>query len=177
MPDPPDVVARKAQEIRLVCTDVDGVLTDGGMYYSESGDELKKFNTRDGMAIARLQAAGIEVAIITGEDTALVARRAAKLNVKYLFQGVKDKKRVLAALADRLKLKLSQVAYIGDDINDLGALRASGLSATVSDALESVKSEVCYVCQMTGGSGALREFTELILRSQDETGNVIHQIS
>jgi YrbI family 3-deoxy-D-manno-octulosonate 8-phosphate phosphatase len=160
-------LAQKANEIRLVCTDVDGVLTDGGMYYSETGDELKKFNTRDGMGVALLKAAGIEVAIITGEQTELVAQRAAKLKVAHLFQGIKNKLHVVGDLLDRLNLSWSQVAYIGDDINDLEVIKESGLSATVNDGMDVLKGEVSYVCKLPGGSGAFREFAELILRNQN----------
>jgi YrbI family 3-deoxy-D-manno-octulosonate 8-phosphate phosphatase len=159
-------LAQKARNIKLVCTDVDGVLTDGGMYYSELGDELKKFNTRDGMGIALLKAAGIEVAIVTGEHTKLVAQRAAKLRVTHIFQGIKNKRQVVGSLLNQLNLSWSQVAYIGDDINDLEVIQETGLSATVSDGMDILKREVSYICKLAGGRGAFREFSEMILRHQ-----------
>jgi YrbI family 3-deoxy-D-manno-octulosonate 8-phosphate phosphatase len=119
----------------MLATDVDGVLTDAGMYYSESGDELKKFNTRDGMGIKLLQAAGLITAFITKEKTAIVERRGQKLAVPEVHQGVDDKLAVLTTLAKKYGLSLDQVAYIGDDVNDLGALRAVGFSAAPADAL------------------------------------------
>jgi len=159
-------LAQKAKGIRLVCTDVDGVLTDGGMYYSESGDELKKFNTRDGMGVALLKEAGIEVAIVTGEKTDLVARRAEKLQIKHLFQGIKNKPQVVGDLLAAVGVLWSEVAYIGDDINDLEVLRQCGLGATVADGMPALKQEASYVCELSGGQGAFREFAELILRHQ-----------
>ena len=111
--------------IKLFATDVDGVLTDGGMYYAESGDEWKKFNTRDGMGIKLLQRAGIITAIVTQERTKLVARRAEKLTIPELHQGIMDKLSLVRDMTARYGLTLSQVAYIGDDINDLETLRRS----------------------------------------------------
>jgi 3-deoxy-D-manno-octulosonate 8-phosphate phosphatase (KDO 8-P phosphatase) len=163
MPASMDILAEKASRVRLVCTDVDGVLTDGGMYYSERGDELKKFNTRDGMGVALLKAADIEVAIVTGESTRLVARRAEKLKVAHLFQGVKDKYCVVGNLLKEMGLTWDQAAYIGDDINDLSVIQTDILSATVSDGMDILKDRVDYVCDLPGGGGAFREFAELVL--------------
>ena len=115
------------RNIRLFATDVDGVLTDAGMYYSESGDEWKKFNTRDGMGIKLLQRAGLITAIVTQERTKLVARRAEKLAIPELHQGIMDKLSVIRDMAQRHGFALSQVAYIGDDVNDIEALKAVGL--------------------------------------------------
>ena len=154
------------QSIRLFATDVDGVLTDAGMYYAESGDEWKKFNTRDGMGIKLLQRAGIITAIVTQERTKLVARRAEKLAIPELHQGVMDKLSLVREMAARHGLTLSQVAYIGDDINDLEALKAVGFSATPADGMPQVAAVVRYVCQKKGGEGAVREIIEMILDAQ-----------
>lgn len=154
------------QSIRLLATDVDGVLTDAGMYYTESGDELKKFNTRDGMGIKLLQKAGLITAIVTQERTKLVARRAEKLTIPELHQGVMDKLSVIRGMADRYGLSLGQVAYIGDDVNDLEALKAVGFSAAPADAMPVVKAAVNYVCEKKGGEGAVREIIEIILEAQ-----------
>ena len=152
--------------IKLFATDVDGVLTDAGMYYSESGDEWKKFNTRDGMGIKLLQRAGIITAIVTQERTKLVARRAEKLAIPELHQGVMDKLSLVREMAARHGLTLSQVAYIGDDINDLETLKAVGFSASPADGLPDIVAAVDYVCQKKGGEGAVREIIEMILRAQ-----------
>ncbi|OQW30923.1 MAG: HAD family hydrolase [Nitrospira sp. SG-bin1] len=151
----------------MFATDVDGVLTDAGMYYSESGDEWKKFNTRDGMGIKLLQKAGLITAIVTQERTRLVARRAEKLAIPELHQGVMDKLSVLRDMAMRYSLSLRQIAYIGDDVNDIEALKAAGLSAAPADALPQVLDVVDYVCRQKGGEGAVRELAEMILHSYD----------
>src|SRR2546428_10564002 len=124
----------RLRRVRLLAMDVDGVLTDAGMYYTESGDELKKFNTRDGMGIKMLQAAGLVTSFITREKTAIVERRGQKLAVPEVHQGVDDKLALLTTLARKYGLSLDQVAYIGDDVNDLEALRAVGFSASPADA-------------------------------------------
>ena len=154
------------QRIRLFATDLDGVLTDGGMYYAESGDEWKKFNTRDGMGIKLLQRAGIITAIVTQERTKLVARRAEKLTIPELHQGVMDKLSLVHEMAGRYGLTLSQVAYIGDDINDLETLKAVGFSATPADGMPQVAAVVDYICQKKGGEGAVREIIDMILDAQ-----------
>ena len=152
--------------IRLFATDVDGVLTDAGMYYSESGDEWKKFNTRDGMGIKLLQKAGIVTAIITQESTKIVMRRAQKLTIPEVHQGAYDKLAVLKDLIARHGLTMKQVAYIGDDVNDLQALGAVGLSASPADGMPPVLKVVRYVCKKSGGEGAVRELADLILAAQ-----------
>ena len=163
---PKRTLQKSLQQIRLFATDVDGVLTDGGMYYAESGDEWKKFNTRDGMGIKLLQKAGIITAIVTQERTKLVARRAEKLTIPELHQGVLDKLSLVREMASRHGLTLSQVAYIGDDINDLETLKAVGFSATPADGMPQVAAAVDYICQKKGGEGAVREMIEMILLAQ-----------
>jgi YrbI family 3-deoxy-D-manno-octulosonate 8-phosphate phosphatase len=148
--------------------DVDGVLTDAGMYYSESGDEWKKFNTRDGMGIKLLQKAGLITAIVTQERTRLVARRAEKLAIPELHQGVMDKLTVIRGMAARHGLSLRHVAYVGDDINDIEALKAVGFSAAPADGLPQVLEIVDYICRQKGGEGAVRELVEIILLSRNE---------
>lgn len=154
------------RNIRLFATDVDGVLTDAGMYYSESGDEWKKFNTRDGMGIKLLQKAGLVTALVTQERTKLVARRAEKLTIPEVHQGVYEKLAVLHEMAQRHGLTLDRVAYIGDDVNDLEALQAVGFSAAPADAIPLVLQVVDYVCKKKGGEGAVREVADLILASK-----------
>ncbi|NGZ10485.1 MAG: HAD-IIIA family hydrolase [Nitrospira sp. LK70] len=153
----------------MFATDVDGVLTDAGMYYSEAGDEWKKFNTRDGMGIKLLQKAGLITAIVTQERTRLVARRAEKLAIPELHQGAFDKLSVIRDMAMRHGISLHQVAYIGDDVNDIEALQAVGFSAAPADGLSQVLEIVDYICRQKGGEGAVRELAEMILHSRSET--------
>ncbi len=154
------------KRIRLFATDVDGVLTDAGMYYSETGDEWKKFNTRDGMGIKLLQQAGLLTALVTQEHTKLVARRAEKLAIPEVHQGAFDKLTVLKEMAERHGFTLREVAYMGDDVNDLAALKAVGFSAAPADALPPVRRAVDYVCRQKGGEGAVREVADLILAAK-----------
>ncbi len=166
--------SRKARQaglrrVRMVAMDVDGVLTDAGMYYSESGDELKKFNTRDGMGIKMLQAAGLITAFITKEKTSIVEQRGRKLAVPEVHQGADDKLAVLTRLVEKHGLTLDQVAYIGDDVNDLDALRAVGLAAAPADAMPAVLKCVHYVCAKKGGEGAVRELADLILAARGKS--------
>ncbi len=154
--------------IRLFATDVDGVLTDAGMYYSESGDEWKKFHTRDGMGIKLLQKAGLITAIITQESTKIVMRRAQKLTIPEVHQGAYDKLGVLKELIARHGLTMEQVAYIGDDVNDLQALGAVGFSACPADGIPQVQQTVRYICKKKGGEGAVREIADLILAAQQQ---------
>jgi YrbI family 3-deoxy-D-manno-octulosonate 8-phosphate phosphatase len=161
--------ARVLEGLRVFATDVDGVLTDAGMYYSESGDELKRFNTRDGMGIKLLQRAGLVTALVTQENTKLVARRGEKLAIPEVHQGMMDKLPVLQAIAARHGVTLREVAYMGDDINDLAALKAVGFSASPADGLPHIRKVVTYVCRAKGGEGAVREVAEMILEAQGKS--------
>jgi N-acylneuraminate cytidylyltransferase len=153
------------QGIKLFATDVDGVLTDGGMYYSENGDELKRFNTRDAVGLRLLSEAGVTTAVITSEGRALNQRRAEKMRVDYLFQGVSDKLSCASKLCESLNISLSQMAYIGDDINDAALLGSVGLAACPADAVDRVKNIAgVRVLKSAGGRGAVREFAEVVLR-------------
>ena len=156
----------KAKKIRLVISDIDGVWTDGGMYYSSRGEELKKFNTRDGMGVELLRRKNIEVAVITGENTAIIKRRKEKLGLKLVFLGIQDKKTKVEEIIALLELSSEEVAYIGDDINDLDAAKICGFTATVADGMQALKLSVDYICQKEGGQGAFREFAEFILAAQ-----------
>lgn len=149
---------------KLILTDIDGVWTDGGMYYDNAGNELKKFNTADSAGILFAKALNIPVGIITGENTEIVLRRSEKLKVEYVFQGVKDKLETANALCDRLKLSLSECAYIGDDLNDMALLQAVGFSGCPASAPAYVRRIVHHVTLLKGGEGAFREFVEHILQ-------------
>lgn len=150
-------------QIKLFISDIDGTLTDGGMYYSENGDELKKFNTRDGMGFGMLRKAGIKTAIITSEDRMLNQRRAEKLQLDYLVQGKREGGKLSAAqsICEELGITLQDVAYIGDDINCIDLLSAVGIAACPSDAHQRVK-DIPHIKVMSkkGGEGCVREFIE-----------------
>jgi N-acylneuraminate cytidylyltransferase len=159
-------ISSKAKKIKLFAMDCDGVLTDAGMYYSATGDELKKFNTKDGMGIRLLHEAGITTAIITGEDTQIVKNRAAKLKIKEVHQGISDKVAVMQKICEQYGYNLDEVAYIGDDINDAELLKKVGLSFTVADGHQSLKQLVNVETTCQGGQGAIREAIDLILANR-----------
>ena len=146
--------------IKLVLTDIDGVWTDGSMYYDQKENELKRFHTYDSAGVLWCKRAGVKVGILTGEDTNIVARRAEKLKVDYLFQGAKDKVAIANELCADLGITLNQVAYLGDDLNDIHLLDRAGLTACPSSAPEYIKKRVQVVLRSKGGEGAFREFVE-----------------
>lgn len=148
---------------KLILTDIDGVWTDGGMYYDQTGNEWKKFHTYDSAGVLFAHQNEIPVGIITGEDTEIVARRAAKLKIDYLFQGVKNKLEVVENLCKQLNISLDEVAYIGDDLGDIELLKNVGISATPNSAPEYVKKYSQMVMTKNGGEGVFREFVEKIL--------------
>jgi 3-deoxy-D-manno-octulosonate 8-phosphate phosphatase (KDO 8-P phosphatase) len=149
--------------VKLILTDIDGVWTDGGMYYDQTGNEWKKFHTYDGVGVALCHKAGIPVGIITGEETEIVNRRAKKLKVNYLFQGVASKLETATELCRQLNINLSDVAYIGDDLNDVELLKAVGISACPNSSPNFVKQTVQMVLTKNGGEGVFREFVETIM--------------
>ncbi|ODN71914.1 3-deoxy-D-manno-octulosonate 8-phosphate phosphatase KdsC [Methylobrevis pamukkalensis] len=144
------------------------MLTDAGMYYSETGDELKRFSTRDGAGFAFLREAGLLTGLVTRETTRLVERRAAKLKLDVLVQGAADKLAAIETIAAAHRLGLDEIAYLGDDVYDIAALRAVGLAAAPADAVEAVKAAVHHVCLAAGGRGALREVADLILGARGD---------
>jgi len=150
-------------EIKLFITDIDGVWTDGSMYYDQTGNELKRFHTYDSAGVLFLRLLDIPTAIITGEDTEIVGRRAAKLKIPYVFQGIKDKVGVADKLRQELKLSWEEIAYIGDDINDIDLLAKVGLSAAPANAPDYIKNKVNWSLNTPGGQGAFRAFVERYL--------------
>jgi 3-deoxy-D-manno-octulosonate 8-phosphate phosphatase (KDO 8-P phosphatase) len=156
----------RAARVRLVALDVDGVLTDGRLYFGARGESLKAFDVRDGLGIRLLQQAGIEVAIVTGRRSAIVAARARELGITQLLQGQDDKRASLQGLLERAGLEARQCAFMGDDWPDLGALAAAGLAATVADAPDEVKRRVHWIAPSPGGRGAVRDLARLVLRAQ-----------
>lgn len=162
-------------KIKLFITDIDGVWTDGGMYYDETGNEWKKFNTADSAGILFLHLLNIPVAIITGEDTGIVRRRAEKLKIDYLFMGVKDKLAVALELCKKLNIKISEVAYIGDDINDIHLLLLVGISAAPANAPPYIKELVKWTIGVKGGDGAFRAFVEKYLEEEQLLDDTIQK--
>jgi 3-deoxy-D-manno-octulosonate 8-phosphate phosphatase (KDO 8-P phosphatase) len=153
----------RLSQAKLLALDVDGVLTDGGLYYSESGEELKKFNVKDGMGLKLVIQAGIEVAIITASAANATRHRAKKLGITHVFIGVENKLSVLRQLCKDLGFDLSQVAYVGDDINDLPIMESVGCPMTVADAMPANQEKAIYVTRRAGGRGAVREICDLLL--------------
>lgn len=151
------------KKIKMFITDCDGCLTDGGMYYDELGNEWKKFNAKDGMGFKILRQNNILTGIITGENTHIVERRAAKLKLDELHQGVTNKLEVLDSIIKKRNLSYEEVAYVGDDINDIEVIEKVGLSFTPNDGMESVKKKVSVVLEKNGGQGAVREAVEYIV--------------
>jgi 3-deoxy-D-manno-octulosonate 8-phosphate phosphatase (KDO 8-P phosphatase) len=160
-------IARRAvvpSNLKLVIFDVDGVMTDGGMYYSESGDEFKKFNAKDGLAIKALKHAGFETGIIShGINSGLIGRRAALLNIAHVYTGAKPKEEVLLEWCVKLGITRDQVAYIGDDVNDLSVMEHAGFTACPQDAVERVRNAVDVVLRKKGGEGCIREWVDAYL--------------
>ena len=154
--------------VKLLALDVDGILTDGGLYYTESGEVCKKFNVKDGKGIKLLMQSGVEVAIISANDSAATLHRAKKLGIANCFTGVEDKLEVLETLCHKLNISLSQVAYMGDDLNDLPVLKVVGLPLTVADAIPENQATAAYVTKLSGGQGAVREVCNLLLNSRVE---------
>lgn len=148
--------------VKMVITDCDGCLTDGGMYYSENGDELKKFNTRDGMAFSILRSKGIVCGIVTGEDRELNRRRAAKMKLDFIRNGITDKLTVVKEIAAEYGISMEEIAYIGDDINDIDVLKAVGYSFCPADAAAAVKETADTVLSAKGGEGVIREVVSLL---------------
>jgi YrbI family 3-deoxy-D-manno-octulosonate 8-phosphate phosphatase len=158
---------------KLIITDIDGVWTDGSMYYDQTSNELKRFHTYDSAGVLFARILNIPVAILTGETTEIVRRRAEKLKIEYLFQGVKNKVEIAKTIIDELNIDFKDCAFIGDDINDVLLMRKVGFSAATNNAPEYIKKEVSYVTQKNGGEGAFREFVEQILKTNEVYEQVI----
>jgi YrbI family 3-deoxy-D-manno-octulosonate 8-phosphate phosphatase len=160
------VPPRLLKKLRALVLDVDGVLTDGGMYYGPSGEGLKRFNVKDGLGLRLVGEAGLEVALISGENSEILKRRAEKLKIDNVFVGVEDKLKTLKDFLSPKGIGLDEVAYVGDDLNDLPALKAVGLPIAVSDAVPEVRRAVKWVTSRRGGDGAVREVCDRILASR-----------
>ncbi|WP_428086637.1 3-deoxy-manno-octulosonate-8-phosphatase KdsC [Candidatus Thioglobus sp.] len=157
----------RAQKIKLIIFDVDGVLTDGGLYFSDEGIELKRFNALDGLGIKLLKQSGVEPAVISARNTPNVAHRMKNLGIEHFYQGQDNKKIAFEELLTKLSLHEDQVAYVGDDVIDLPVMRCVGLPIAVANAHDLVKENACIVTDKRGGHGAVREVCDFILKAQD----------
>lgn len=159
-------VADRAKRVRVAAFDVDGILTDGRLYYTDSGEEIKAFNVQDGHGLRMLRESGIVVAIITSRASRLVENRARDLGIEFLFQGVANKLDAMNDLLKRLAVDMQAVSYMGDDVIDLPVLRRCGFAVSVPEAPAVVRKHVHYITGAHGGRGAVREFAEAVLQAQ-----------
>ncbi len=158
---------QRCRNIRLVVTDIDGILTDGGMYYGEGGDELKQFSVRDGAGVSLMQAVGLHLGAITGEATDLVLRRVKKIGLDFLYAQTLNKRICLEQHSQKQGYTMQEIAYIGDEINDYSLLGQVGLFFTVPDANTIIREKADWVLTTPGGKGVLREVAEILLKSQN----------
>ncbi len=165
-------ILNKAALIKLLILDVDGVLTDGRLYYSQHGEELKVFHAHDGAGMRLLKKTGVEIAIISCRNSAAVNQRLTELGIKHIYQGQIEKTTAFKELCDILHLTPLEIAYVGDDLPDLPVMKAVGLSIAVSNATHSVKAAADWQTEQAGGLGAVREVCELLLKAQDSNSSL-----
>lgn len=166
----------RAKQVKLVILDVDGVQTDGGVIIDSNGVQQAKFHIRDGLGVVTMIMTGLEVAIITSRRSPIVQARADELGIKRLYQGAKKKTEVYATLLEELGITDENVAYVGDDLVDLGIMKRVGLAIAVADAVPEVKAVAHYVTEVPGGKGAVREAAELILKAQGKWEKVLAKL-
>lgn len=169
----PSAIIEAAKNIKLVLLDVDGVLTDGRLYYGNSGEELKAFDIQDGLGIKLLQRGGVKVGIITGRRSALLQRRAEELAISPLVQGREDKWLALNEMMQDLGVSLEEIAFVGDDLPDLAVIKRVGLGITPANGSHIVASQADWQTKNSGGDGAVREIAELILSAQDKLESIL----
>lgn len=155
---------KKIKKIRIVISDVDGVLTDGGMYYSEKGEALKKFNTKDGMGVELLRNKNIKTILITKEISDITRKRAKKIKVEKLYEGIINKEEILPKICSKYDVNPNQIAYIGDDVNDFKIMKKVGLTCCPQDSVPEIKKIVNYVSEYKGGEACFRNFADLIIK-------------
>jgi len=165
--------SEKCKKIKLVLTDVDGVLTDGGLYYTSKGDVMKKFHVRDGMGVTLLRNNNIDTIIITKEKTFMVKNWTKRMKIKKLYDGIIHKELLLPKICKEYNISPQQIAYLADDINDLKLLKKIGLAATPNDGMKQAKKICDYICKAKGGEGAFREFADLILSNRQSKTNLL----
>ena len=158
---------KKCKKIKLILTDVDGVLTDGCMYYSSKGEELKKFHTRDGMAVELLLQKNIKTIIVTREKSKIAVSRAKKIKIFKVYSGIKQKEAILNQICTKFKVTPDEIVFIGDDVNDEKIMKLVGLSVAPSDAINTIKNIANITTNASGGKGVLREIADMVLLSQN----------
>jgi 3-deoxy-D-manno-octulosonate 8-phosphate phosphatase (KDO 8-P phosphatase) len=171
-----DALRERASHVRMLVLDVDGVLTDGKLYFDHAGNEMKAFNTRDGMGMKALQRVGIEVAVITGRKSAAVAQRMTQLGIRHVYQGREDKLDAFLELLEVTGLDAQQICFAGDDWIDRPVLLRAGLAVSVADAEERVKQHAHWITGRNGGDGAVREICNLILVAQEKDQTILDEI-
>ncbi len=176
MKDMDAALKERASKIRMLVLDVDGVLTDGKLYFDHTGNEMKAFNTRDGMGMKALQRVGIEVAVITGRKSQAVTHRMAQLGIQHVYQGREDKLEAFLDLLEISGLDAQQVCFAGDDWIDLPVLLRAGLAVSVADAEDRVKQQAHWITRRDGGDGAVREICNLILAAQEKEQTIVDEI-
>lgn len=159
--------------IKLILLDVDGTLTDGGIYRGNEGEELKKFNVKDGYAIVTAQKLGMEFGIITGKKSKLVEVRAEELKIKYLYQGISQKTEILEEIIEKIALRKDEIAYMGDDLNDIRIMKCVGIKGAPCDAVPEILEIADFVSGKKGGEGAVREFIEYIIKREGNWDNFL----
>lgn len=157
------LLLEKCKRIKIVLTDVDGVLTDGGMYYTEKGDIMKKFHTRDGMGVTLMRKCNIPTIVITKEKTPMVKQWSKRMKIEKLYDGIIQKEKILKKICQKYDVNSDEVLFIGDDVNDVELLKKVGLSVCPNDAMEYVKKKCDYVCNVKSGEGVLREIADIII--------------
>jgi 3-deoxy-D-manno-octulosonate 8-phosphate phosphatase (KDO 8-P phosphatase) len=168
-----DNAAQAARQVKMVVFDVDGTLTDGHIYMGSDGEAMKSFSARDGMGIALMHKAGLKSAIITGRQSKIVENRANELKISAIWQGCSDKRQAYIELKEKFSLTDAEVAYVGDDLNDLPLLLQAGLSCAVGDAMEEVKQHAAIIADHNGGNGAVRDIIEYILKQQGKWDSLV----
>ncbi len=166
---------RRFAQVRLLSLDLDGVMTDGGVYYAETGEELRRYDIKDGTGIVRLREAGFHLAVITNSRGVAIERRMQRLGIQHFHMGIADKLPVLRSVAESLGFGLDAVAHIADDVNDLTALRAVGLALAPADAVPEVLAVAHYITKKNGGRGAVREVCEMLLEIQKSRQGSVQQ--
>jgi YrbI family 3-deoxy-D-manno-octulosonate 8-phosphate phosphatase len=157
------LIFEKCKRIKIILTDVDGVLTDGGMYYTEKGDIMKKFHTRDGMGVTLMKKCNIPTIVITKEKTPMVKQWSKRMKIEKLYDGIIQKEKILKKICQKYDVNSDEILFIGDDVNDVELLKKVGLSVCPNDAIESVKKKCNYICNAKGGEGVLREIADIII--------------
>ncbi|MGC4121858.1 MAG: HAD hydrolase family protein [Myxococcales bacterium] len=174
---PAEDLQARAKDLQLLVLDVDGVLTDGGLYYGAEGEQLKRFDVKDGHGLVLAHMAGLQVAILTGRRSAIVEKRAAELWIAPVLQGHRDKRAGLAQLLAQARVPVERTGYVGDDLNDLPAMSEVRLAACPADAVSEVQERCHYVARASGGRGAVREVLEVILKAQGKWADAVAQMS